>query len=236
MLAIMSIRILIVEDDKDLGHLLKQYLEISGFNATQVFNGREARAELNKAAYDIAVIDVMMPEEDGFTLAEKLVQIHPQLPFLFVTARGEKIDVLKGLKLGADDYMIKPFDADELIQRIQNILKRTMPAAGMVESQAQVTIGLYTFDRENLQLSSPSNQYALTEKEAALLHYLYMNRNKIIRRKIILGHLWQQDDFFSGRSMDVFITRLRKHLSDDNTISIESIRGIGFRFSSSSDS
>lgn len=231
--AIMSIRILIVEDDKDLGHLLKQYLEISGFKATQVFNGREARAELNKAAYDIAVIDVMMPEEDGFTLAEKLVQTHPQLPFLFVTARGEKIDVLKGLKLGADDYMIKPFDADELIQRIQNILKRTMSSADLDHLTADLTIGLYKFDPKNLHLSTPLRQYMLTEKEAALLHYLYLNRNKVIRRKMILDHLWQQDDFFSGRSMDVFITRLRKHLSEDPAISIESIRGIGFKFSCS---
>lgn len=224
----MSIRVLIVEDDRDLGGLLGQYLQMSGFVAVQAFNGLEARIELARAAYDIAVIDIMMPQEDGFTLAEKIIQSHPQLPFLFLTARGQKEDVLRGLKLGADDYMTKPFDADELIQRIHNILKRSSPANAIPKQQ--VAIGLYTFDRENLQLSSPSHEYTLTEKEAALLHYLYLNRDTVIRRKTILEHLWQQEDFFSGRSMDVFITRLRKRLAGDSSVSIESIRGIGFRF------
>ncbi|MFI5452200.1 response regulator transcription factor [Pedobacter sp. UC225_61] len=226
----MSIRVLIVEDDRDLGGLLGQYLQMNGFVAVQAFNGLEARVELAKASYEIAVIDLMMPQEDGFTLAEKLVQSHPELPFLFLTARGAKQDVLRGLKLGADDYMTKPFDADELIQRIYNILRRSFPAPATSIPKQQLAIGLFTFDPDNLQLCSPSNAYTLTEKEAALLHYLYLNRGTVIRRKTILDHLWQQDDFFSGRSMDVFITRLRKHLSADPTISIESIRGIGFRF------
>lgn len=227
----MNIRILLVEDDRDLGYLLAQYLQISGFAPTQVYNGIEARQALEKEDFDIAVIDVMMPQEDGFALAEKLVLSHPQLPFLFVTARSLKEDVLKGLKLGADDYIIKPFDADELIQRIHNILKRTGYALETVPSENTIAIGLYTFDPQNLELKDSNSTDMLTEKEAALLYYLYINRNKVVRRKVILTLLWKQDDFFSGRSMDVFITRLRKRLAGDKTISIESIRGIGFRFS-----
>lgn len=226
----MKVKVLIVEDDADLGHLLKQYLEMNNFQACRVYNGEEARTELKINLYDILIIDVMMPKEDGFTLAAKLKQYDPQIPFLFVTARKLKEDILQGLKLGADDYIIKPFDADELILRMQNILKRIRPR---VEKAAEIIrIGLYTFDPENLKLSSATTVKILTEKEARLLHYLYQHQNQLIKRKEILGHLWNEPDFFTGRSMDVFISRLRKLLSEDPAVQIESIRGIGFRFHS----
>lgn len=223
----MNIKILIVEDDIDLGNLLKQYLEINKFQAHRVYNGIEAREELKRETYDILIIDVMMPKEDGFTLAEKLVQTYPQLPFLFVTARKLKEDILHGLKLGADDYILKPFDADELIQRVRNILKRTKinPVAREI-----IQIGSYKFEPENLILTSSEDQKILTEKEADLLHYLCLHQNQIIKRNDILNHLWKESDFFNGRSMDVFISRLRKYLAQDKAIHIESIRGIGFRF------
>ncbi|MDQ1090076.1 response regulator transcription factor [Siphonobacter sp. SORGH_AS_1065] len=223
----MSIRVLIVEDDIDLGNLLRQYLELNGFTALRVFNGIEARQELLTTAYDILIIDVMMPEEDGFTLAEKLRSLHPHLPFLFVTARKAKEDVLKGLRLGADDYIVKPFDADELIQRIRNILKRTK---GKEEPANQVLqIGQYHFDISNLSLASSQSHRILTEKEAQLLHYLATHPNRLVKRNDILDQLWQNADFFNGRSMDVFISRLRKYLSEDPSIHIESIRGVGFK-------
>lgn len=223
----MTIKVLIVEDDIDLGNLLKQYLEINNFQAQRVFNGIEAREELKRETYDILIIDVMMPKEDGFTLAAKLVQTYPQLPFLFVTARKLKEDILHGLKLGADDYILKPFDVDELIQRVQNILKRTKVNLTVPEI---IQIGNYKFEPRNLMLTCSRDQKILTEKETQLLHYLCQHQNQIIKRNDILNHLWKESDFFNGRSMDVFISRLRKYLAQDKAIHIESIRGIGFRF------
>lgn len=224
----MSVKVLIVEDDIDLGNVLRQYLELNEFTAHRVFNGVEAREELQRNGYDILVIDVMMPKEDGFTLAEKIHQSYPGLPFLFLTARKLKEDVLQGLKLGADDYILKPFDADELILRIQNILRRTKKQIPCAEQPVQ--IGMYQFDPVNLKLSSKYNEKVLTEKEAQLLLYLYQNRNRLIKRSEILSQLWRESDFFSGRSMDVFITRLRKLLAEDSNLQIESIRGVGFKF------
>jgi len=225
----MKAKVLIIEDDIDLGNVLKQYLELNDFAAYRVLNGLEAREELRRNSYDILVIDVMMPVEDGFTLAEKIGLSNPGLPFLFLTARKLKADVLHGLKLGADDYILKPFDVDELILRIENILRRT---GQKIPSQDQpVQLGLYRFDPVNLQLSSANTEKMLTEKEAQLLLYLYQHRNRLIKRHEILTHLWTEPDFFSGRSMDVFITRLRKLLAEDSNLHIESIRGIGFKFS-----
>lgn len=222
------IKILIAEDDLDLGNLLKQYLELNKFQVHRVFNGAEAREELKHNRYDILILDVMMPKEDGFTLAEKLRGSHPDLPFLFVTARKMKEDVLTGLKLGADDYITKPFDADELILRIQNILKRNSRAEA--SKLAYYRFGKFTFEPENLLLKTDKTEKILTEKEAELLHFLYSHKNGIIKREDVLNHLWSETDFFSGRSLDVFISRLRKHLAEDSSIQIESIRGVGFRF------
>lgn len=225
----MKANVLIAEDDADLGHLLKQYLEINGFLAHRVYNGEEARQELKINPYDILIIDVMMPKEDGFTLAEKLKQQYPNLPFLFVTARKMKEDILHGLKLGADDYITKPFDADELILRIQNILRRVKPQTDSLLAK-ELVIGQFTFEPENQRLYSVTTEKVLTEKESQLLHFMYTNRSRLIKRKEILAHLWNEPDFFNGRSMDVFVSRLRKHLSEDSSIQIESIRGIGFKF------
>lgn len=219
---------LIVEDDADLGQLLVQYLEMNGFGAYRVFNGEEARYELQLNAYDIVVMDVMMPREDGFTLAAKITALYPALPFLFVTARKMKADILKGLQLGADDYILKPFDADELILRIRNILKRTRAEEARVPEMLQ--LGHFTFYPSELRLCSAEGLRMLTEKEAALLHFLCVHQGQLIKRTVILQHLWTQADFFNGRSMDVFISRLRKYLSSDPALQIESIRGVGFRF------
>ncbi len=224
----MKNKVLIVEDDADLGNLLKQYLELNAFLACHVYNGEEARKELRTNLYEILIIDVMMPGEDGFTLAKALRQQYPQIPLLFVTARKMKEDILYGLKLGADDYIIKPFDADELILRMQNILRRSWPQPEMISGVIQ--IGLYTFDPKNLKLSSAAKEKTLTEKESLLLLYFYQHQNKLIKRNEILAHLWDEPNFFNGRSMDVFITRLRKHLAEDRNIKIESLRGIGFKF------
>ncbi|SMC78518.1 response regulator transcription factor [Moheibacter sediminis] len=222
------IRVLIVEDDLDLGNLLKQYLELNSFSVNRVFDGIEAREELKSNEYDIAILDVMMPREDGFELAQKIHIQHPNLPFLFVTARKLKEDVLTGLKLGADDYITKPFDADELILRIKNILKRKQNAIPPKIDTYQM--GLFTFEPENFALISHHSTKTLTEKEVQLLSYFIQHKNQLIKRNEILSHLWEEADFFSGRSLDVFVSRLRKYLSEDPSIQIESVRGVGFRF------
>jgi len=224
----MNTNILIVEDDIDLGNLLKLYLELNNFTTHRVYNGEEARLELQKRSFDILIIDVMMPKEDGFELAETLRVSFPGLPFLFVTARKMKEDILRGLKLGADDYILKPFDADELVLRIKNILKRTQKFVENIEKI--ITIGIFRFYPEDLVLISPSVKKSLTEKESKLLLYLYQHKNQLIKRNHILDHLWKEADFFNGRSMDVFISKLRKYLVEDPSIRIESMRGVGFWF------
>lgn len=222
------IRVLIVEDDLDLGNLLRQYLELNNFKVQRVFNGVEAREELKHNQYEILILDVMMPQEDGFELAQKLQLQHPGLPFLFVTARKLKEDILTGLKLGADDYITKPFDADELILRIKNILKRKQNVS--LPKIDAVRIGIFTFEPENFALISETSTRTLTEKEVQLLSYFIQHKNQLIKRSDVLSHLWEEADFFSGRSLDVFVSRLRKYLSEDASIQIESVRGVGFRF------
>jgi len=224
----MNENVLIVEDDIDLGHLLEQYLRLNGFKAHQVFNGIEARDALRLDVYDILIIDVMMPKEDGFKLVEKLTRNYPDLPFIFVTARKMKADVMRGLELGADDYILKPFDADELILRIRNILKRSNKSHE--DANDVISIGNFEFDPLNLSLKSAISKVILTEKESQLLHYLCKHQNSLIKRADILNYLWKESDFFNGRSMDVFISRLRKYLAEDPTIQIENVRGVGFRF------
>lgn len=222
--------ILLTEDDFDFATILKQYLEISGFQVTWAKNGEEALAIFNDTItnIDICILDVMMPQMDGFMLAEEIIALHPEMPFLFLTAKSLKEDKIKGLKLGADDYILKPCEADELVLRLQNILKRTQLQTSI--SDKAIFIGKYHFDHQNLQLTHKEKNQRLTEKEAQLLFYLYQNKNGLIKREAILNTIWGNNDFFSGRSMDVFVSRLRKYLMDDPTISIESIRGIGFEF------
>ena len=228
-----SLRILLAEDDFDFGTILKQYLEISGFEVVWAKNGQEAFDVFKENKFDICVLDVMMPILDGFALAEKIIDINPEIPFLFLTAKSLKEDKIKGLKLGADDYIIKPCEADELVLRIQNILKRSHLIS--IKSNEIIVIGNYKFDIENLQLIHDSKTQRLTDKEAQLIQYLFENKNGLIKREAVLKKIWHSDDFFSGRSLDVFISRIRKYFNEDDAISIETIRGIGFEFKVSQD-
>lgn len=224
-------KVLLVEDDIDLGNLLTQYLELNKFEVNRVYNGLEARQALENTKYDIGIFDVMMPKEDGFVLATRVKEQYPYLPFIFLTARKMKDDIIQGLKLGADDYIVKPFDADELILRIQNILKRTARVTPVKKPESKSYIlGSFTFDPDNLKLTSSTTNKTLTEKEAQLLDFLFQHKNQLIKKEDILNHLWQETDFFTKRSLDVFISRLRKYLADDKTIQITSVRGVGYRF------
>ena len=222
--------ILLAEDDVDYASILKQYLEISGFMVTWAKDGEEA-LDLVHTSTDICILDVMMPKMDGFSLAEKIITGNPEMPIIFLTAKGLKEDKIKGLRLGADDYVVKPFEADELILRIKNILKRAQKShAAAPTDNGLVAIGEYSFDSANYTLGHQNVLHRLTEKEAHLISYLYGNRNRIIKRDDILAEVWGNDDFFSGRSMDVFISRLRKYFSEDKNITISSFRGVGLEF------
>lgn len=218
-------RILLAEDDTDLGNVLAQYLELQGYEIILARDGEEAWQKFNQCSVDLCILDVMMPYRDGFELAKLISVKSPGTPFIFLTAKGLKEDRIKGLKLGADDYICKPFEVDELVLRIQNILKRT----GLQEVE-KYDLGSYSFNFNELLLKGSDKELILTVKEAKLLKYFLDHQNKLIKREDMLIELWGENDYFLGRSMDVFISRLRKFLQNDKTISIETVRGTGFIF------
>ncbi|MWB93177.1 response regulator [Flavobacterium sp. GA093] len=222
-------KILLAEDDIDFANVLKQYLSLYNYEVTWAEDGEKALEFFKNNTYDICIFDVMMPKLDGFSLAEKVIKINPETPFIFLTARKLKEDKIIGLKLGADDYIAKPFEAEELILRIQNILKR-MEQKKTLHGIDNIEIGSYIFDSKRLTLSHPDLIHQLTEMEASLIEYLYLNHNQLLKREQILMSVWKKDDYFSGRSMDVFISKLRKYFSADPKISIETVRSIGLEF------
>ncbi|RUT70119.1 DNA-binding response regulator [Flavobacterium cupreum] len=222
-------RILLAEDDFDFANVLRQYLELYHFEVIWAEDGEMALDLFKNQHFDICVFDVMMPKLDGFSLAEKIIRINPEIPFIFLTAKKLREDKIIGLKLGADDYIVKPFEAEELILRLQNILKRSRQK-DLSTQTAEIQIGLYLFDTQRLTLKLNDNNQQLTEKEAALIQYFYSHKNKLVKREEILKAIWGNDDFFSGRSMDVYISKIRKYFREDATISIESIRNIGIEF------
>lgn len=223
-------QILLAEDDPDFGNLLQQYLQMSGYTVTWVKDGVEALEIFSRSTFDICVLDVMMPKKDGFTLAEDIININPEVPFVFLTARKLKEDKIKGLKLGADDYIVKPFDADELVLRLKNIIKRSTNSVKSTIIEESIEIGAYTFNQRRLELLYKEETQQLTEKEANLIKFLVEHKNQMLKREEILKEVWGNEDYFSGRSMDVFISRLRKYFKKDANISIESSRGIGLEF------
>jgi DNA-binding response OmpR family regulator len=216
-------KVLIAEDDRDFGNILTQYVTISGFEVNLAIDGKEAWEKFNAEKPDICVLDIMMPEMDGFTLAEKIKQIQSDMPIIFLTAKSLKEDIVKGLKLGADDYITKPFDPEVLILRINNILKRVYSSAN---DEYRVSSTVLRFNA--LELICGNTKEKLTLKEAQLLRYFIINKNKILAREDILTEIWGEDDYFLGRSMDVFISRLRKYVSEDKNIDIRTVRGTGF--------
>jgi DNA-binding response OmpR family regulator len=223
-------KVLLAEDDADFAGVLKQYLELHQYEITWAENGEEALTIFQSATFDICVFDVMMPKMDGFTLAEKIIKINPEIPFVFLTARKLKEDKIIGLKLGADDYIVKPFEADELVLRLNNILKRSKQKQTHFSTIDELQIGTYLFDTKRLCLKTDSITQQLTEKEAALIQFFYTHKNQMVKREQILKTIWGSDDFFSGRSMDVYISKIRKYFKGDSRIRIESVRNIGLEF------
>lgn len=222
-------KLLLAEDDFDFAGILKKYLELHQFEVIWAENGEIALDYFKNQTFDICIFDVMMPKLDGFSLAEKIITINPEIPFIFLTARKLKEDKIIGLKLGADDYIIKPFEVDELILRLQNILKRIEQKRSL-NGDNIIEIGSYIFDNERLTLNNKNHVQQLTEMEASLIEYLYLNHNQLLKRDQILMSVWKKDDYFSGRSMDVFVSRLRKYFNSDPKIKIESTRNIGLEF------
>jgi DNA-binding response OmpR family regulator len=222
--------ILLAEDDADFGNILKQYLEMFDFSVTWAKDGEEAFELFKKRSFNICVLDVMMPKLDGFSLAKKIIKINSEIPFIFLSARKMKGDKIKGLKLGADDYIVKPFEADELVLRLNNILKRSQKPIIHISKEETLSIGNYQFNLKRLELTFNTSIRQLTKKESELLQFLFLHKNQFLKREEILKAVWQNEDFFSGRSMDVFISKLRKYFKEDNSISIESSRGVGLEF------
>jgi DNA-binding response OmpR family regulator len=221
-------KILLVEDDNNLGIVIRDFLEMSHFHVILKENGEEGLAEYRRGSYDLIMLDVMLPFVDGFTVAEEIRKTDCETPIIFITARSMKADKLKGFRLGADDYITKPFSTEELKLRIGAILRRTRQKQTDQETNSTFHIGSYHFDYPNHLLFSSNGERRLTNREAELLKLLCLNKNKVLRRDIALRSIWGEDDYFMGRSMDVYITKLRKLLNEDGGISIVNIHNTGF--------
>lgn len=221
-------RILLVEDDDAVGYLLTEYLNMKGFDVSWAKHGKDALVKLDQTKYDLAVLDVMMPEMDGFTLAERINENFSELPFIFLTAKSLKVDVLKGFYLGAVDYLKKPIDEEELVIRIQNLLSRLEKPVNTGKAVEVFTIGKYEFNSLNQELMVEGQKIKLTVKESELLKYLVDKRNQLCPHKDILIKIWGKNDYFNKKSLNVFITRLRKFLERDGNIKIENVHSKGY--------
>lgn len=224
-----TFNILLAEDDLNLGVLLVDYLESEGFYVKLCKDGELALKVFQQGSFDICLLDVMMPHMDGFTLAKKIRNENPLMPLLFITAKNLKEDKLKGYNLGADDYITKPFDEEELLWKVKAILRR-VPKRNHKISTDIISIGKCKFDYNNQSLIFEDQTRRITEKESDILKYLSEHRNKLIKREDMLIALWGKNDYFLGRSLDVFITKIRKYLKDDPQINIENVFGVGFIF------
>ncbi|WP_027373966.1 response regulator transcription factor [Chryseobacterium sp. UNC8MFCol] len=221
----MKTKILLAEDDPDFGMILKQYLELEDFEVSWFQNPEGIVSRLTSDfPFHMGILDVMMPNIDGFSLAKMILKEKNNFPLLFLTAKNQKIDRLTGLKIGADDYISKPCDPEELVLRIKNIIKRTTTAV----PETIIKMGQYSLDTKKLLLSHPHGNIRLTIREQQLLVYLLQHNHSAITRDEILDNIWETNDYFTGRSLDVFISRLRKYFSHDAQIKIQSLRGIGF--------
>ena len=222
-----NLKILLCEDDENLGMLLREYLQAKGYEAVLCPNGEAGYREFQKTKFDICVLDVMMPKKDGFSLAQDIRQQNAELPIIFLTAKTLKEDILEGFKIGADDYITKPFSMEELVMRIEAILRRVK--GKKTRENTIYHIGRFTFDTQKQLLSIGDKQTKLTTKENELLALLCAHANEILQRDYALKTIWIDDNYFNARSMDVYITKLRKHLKEDDQIEIINIHGRGYK-------
>ncbi|MEQ8531558.1 MAG: response regulator transcription factor [Imperialibacter sp.] len=219
--------ILLVEDDNSLGYILKEYLQMHDFEVDWAKDGEEGLKAFKPGKFDICILDVMMPKMDGFALADKLKGIDPKIPLIFLTAKSMKIDKMKGFKAGADDYIVKPVDEEELIMRIQAVLRRSgKGSSGTATDSFQ--IGSYTYHLKNRQLVHDGNSLHLTKKEARVLQLLCEAKGQLVESDKILREVWGENTYFTRRSMDVYISKLRKYLSTDEQVKIQNMHGSGY--------
>ncbi|KAA6344064.1 Transcriptional regulatory protein YycF [termite gut metagenome] len=221
------LNILLCEDDENLGMLLREYLQAKGYVADLCADGEAGHRAFMKNKYDLCVFDVMMPRKDGLTLAQEVRTMNAEIPIIFLTAKTLKEDVLEGFKIGADDYITKPFSMEELTFRIEAILRRVRGKKN--KDNTTYKIGRFTFDTQKQILSIDDKQTKLTTKESELLALLCAHANEILQREFALKTIWIDDNYFNARSMDVYITKLRKHLKDDESIEIINIHGKGYK-------
>jgi len=222
-----EIRILFAEDDINLGQLLKTYLRSKGFKVTLAQNGKIAFEKFNAGEFDFCIFDIMMPELDGFTLAKEIREIDKKIPILFLSAKSMKEDKLEGFKIGADDYLTKPFQMEELLARINAIMRRVVSSND--DQDGELTIGSIRYEPEFRMLHLKDEVKKLTTKENQLLKMLVKNQNEILDRHATLRAIWGDDNYFNGRSMDVYIAKLRKVLREDSNIEIMNVHGKGFK-------
>lgn len=224
-----KIKILLVEDDYNLGFVVQDKLKESGYEVHLCVDGVEGLKRFNEYNFQMCIFDVMMPKKDGLTLAKDIRKVNKNVPILFLTAKNQTEDKIEGFKAGGDDYMTKPFSTEEFLLRVQAILKR-VNLIKEEEEPKELKIGSMTFDTENFLLKYQNGETQnLTKKEAKILVLLVQNQNKVLARDIVLNSVWGQDDYFVGRSLDVFITKLRKYLKPDEKVNINNIHGVGFK-------
>lgn len=225
----MKIKILLVEDDVNLGLVISDHLSTNGYQVTIADDGSEGLIKFNSELFHLCILDVMLPKIDGFSVAKDIRKLNTDIPILFLTAKSMTEDKIMGFEAGGDDYLTKPFSVEELQLRVKSLLKR-VNLDSSEEVLKKVSIGNYIYDIENQLLSIKKTEQILTKKEAQILILLYKYKNQVITREIILKAVWGQDDYFVGRSLDVFITKLRKYFKEDPGITISNLHGVGFKF------
>ena len=222
-----KIKILLAEDDPNLGLLLVDLLNREGYTVNLCKDGEQALLDFEKQTFDFCLLDVMMPKKDGFEVAKLIRQSNALIPIIFITAKSLKEDRLKGYGLGADDYITKPFDEEELLCKIQVIVRRIIQTE-LADETETTFIGKYIFDFTNQSLLLDGKMKRVTEKESRVLKILSDKRNRVVKREELLKSIWGENDYFMGRSLDVFITKIRKYLKDDSNLNIENVFGVGF--------
>ncbi len=220
-------KLLIVEDDENLGQILKEYLEIKGFDTELARDGEDGLLAYQQSVFDLCILDIMMPRKDGFTLAREIRLLNKAIPIIFLTAKSMKEDTIEGFKIGADDYITKPFSMEELLLRIEAVLRRSSGANS--ETKSVYSFGAFIFHYDQQVLAFGDEKQKLTSKESELLRLLCQNINQTLDRSAALKYIWKDDSYFNARSMDVYIAKLRKHLKKDENIQILTIHGEGFK-------
>lgn len=226
----MKAKVLLVEDDVNLGFVVSDKLKANDLDVTLAVDGAEGFKKFNEETFHVCIFDVMMPKKDGFSLAKDVRKINKEIPILFLSAKSETEDKIQGFEAGCDDYLSKPFSTEELIFRVKALLKRVNIDLDETQGGSVYRVGAYTFDFDNYTLSFGDNEKKLTKKEAEILHMFCKHRNQVLPRELVLNAVWGQDDYFVGRSLDVFVTKLRKYLSEDDRVVITNVHGIGFKF------